>query len=326
MCQKGYGRLDDLDHIEHRGTHTEAAPEKVSARAKERGLRQLGTLGSGNHFVEVQEVVEVFDRAKAATLGLHEGQITIMIHSGSRGLGHQVCTDSLKEMAQVVAVEHFDLPDRQLACAPLSSVPGQDYLGAMQAAANFGLANRQMMTNWVRRAFEGLFRAGELRRGLDLIYDVSHNMAQIETHQTASGPRRLCVHRKGATRAFGPGHADLPTDYREIGQPVMIPGDMGTASYVLVGTATAMSESWGSTCHGAGRALSRKAAAKRMTGRALHAELEAKGVIVEAGHVRDLSEEAPYAYKDVRRVVDVCERVGLSTKVARLKPLGVLKG
>ncbi len=324
--RKGYGRLDDLDHIEQRGAYPAAAPEKVSARAKERGLRQLGTLGSGNHFVEVQEVVEVFDPVKASVMGLHTGQITIMIHSGSRGLGHQVCTDSLKTMARVVAREGFDLPDRQLACAPLDSDEGQDYLGAMLAAANFALANRQMMASWVRSAFEGLFGAGERRLGLDLVYDVSHNMAQIEKHQTAAGPRRLCVHRKGATRAFGPGHADLPADYREIGQPVMIPGDMGTASYVLVGTEIAMSESWGSTCHGAGRLLSRKAAVKRMSGHALREELEAKGIVIEAGHIRTLSEEAPYAYKDVRRVVDVCERVGLSKKVARLRPLGVLKG
>jgi tRNA-splicing ligase RtcB len=323
---QGYGWADDLKVIEQGGTYPEAEPSLVSLRAKERGLNQLGTLGSGNHFVEVQEVAEVFDQEAAAALGLSEGRACIMIHSGSRGVGHQVCTDSLKQMGRVVVEAGFVLPDRQLACAPIGSPAGRDYFQAMQAAANFGLANRQAIAHWVRQSFETLFGAAAERLGMDLIYDVSHNIAQFETHEVNGKSTKLCVHRKGATRAFGPEHADVPEPYRRIGQPVMIPGDMGTASYVLLGTETAMRESWGSTCHGAGRLMSRKAAVKRMPGQALRSELEARGIQVEAGHVHTLSEEAPYAYKDIDRVVDVCARVGLSKKVVKLKPIGVLKG
>lgn len=322
----GYGRAEDLEAIEQNGTYSQADPSLVSLRAKERGLNQLGTLGSGNHFVEVQEITEVFDREAGAALRLAKGRLAVMIHSGSRGLGHQVCTDFLKQMNQAMLDERFKLPDRQLACAPISSTTGDSYLKAMQAAANYGLANRQTIAHWVRKSFEALFGQADERLGLDLVYDVSHNIAQIEEHEVAGEAVGLCVHRKGATRAFGPGHPDLPEAYERVGQPVMIPGDMGTESYVLVGTETAMNESWGSTCHGAGRLMSRKAAVKRMSGHALRQELEAKGIVVEAGHVRTLSEEAPYAYKDVGKVVDVCVRAGLSKKVAKLRPLGVLKG
>lgn len=326
-CVKnGYGRSEDLDVIEKNGTYPDAEPGLLSARAKERGLDQLGTLGSGNHFVEVQEIAEVYDSEAAAALGLFRGQAAVMIHSGSRGVGHQVCTDSLKTMNRVVARERYALPDRQLACAPIASAAGREYLSAMRAAANFGLANRQAIAHWVRQSFELLFGVSSERLGMRLIYDVSHNLAQIESHEVNGKTVDLCVHRKGATRAFGPGHPDVPPTYRDIGQPVMIPGDMGTASYVLLGTKAAMRLSWGSTCHGAGRLLSRKAAVKRMAGEALRRELESKGVIVEAGHVRTLSEEAPYAYKDVSRVVDVCVKAGLSIKVAKMRPLGVLKG
>lgn len=322
----GYGWADDLKVIEQGGTYPDAEPELVGARAKERGLTQLGSLGSGNHFLEVQEVAEIFDREAAAVLGLRTGAVTIMIHCGSRGLGHQVCTDSLKVMSGVVRREGYALPDRQLACAPLGSSAGREYLQAMRAAANFGLANRQTIAHWVRNSFETLFGMSAERLGMDLVYDVSHNVAQIETHDVNGRPAQLCVHRKGATRAFGPGHPDLPEAYMDIGQPVMIPGDMGSASYVLVGTETAMRESWGSTCHGAGRMMSRKSAVKQMSGQALRQELEDKGIVIEADHIRTLSEEAPYAYKDVGRVVDVCAKVGISKKVAKVRPLGVLKG
>jgi len=320
----GFGLEEDLENIEQGGTYSTAGPDLVSARAKERGLNQLGTLGSGNHFVEVQEVVEVFDERAAAAFGLAAGELTIMIHTGSRGLGHQVCTDHLKIMGHVMTAHRYDLPDRQLACAPLDSAAARQYLGAMAAAANFGLANREAIAHWVRQSFHALLSVDP--KSLGLVYDVSHNLAQFETHEVEGEQTELCVHRKGATRAFGPGREEVPARYREVGQPVMIPGDMGTASYVLVGTDRSMGEAWGSTCHGAGRVMSRKAAIKQMSGAALVGELAGKGIVVVAGNVRDLSEEAPYAYKDVNRVVDVCEAAGLSAKVARLRPLGVLKG
>ncbi|MDP1808541.1 MAG: RtcB family protein [Actinomycetota bacterium] len=324
-CVKnGYGLEEDLDAIEQGGAYDTADPGLVSARAKERGLNQLGTVGSGNHFVEVQEVVEVLDERVADTFGLAVGEVTVMIHTGSRGLGHQVCTDHLKIMGQVMSEYHFDLPDRQLACAPLDTKAARQYLGAMAAAANFGLANREAIAHWVRQSFHTLLSVDP--KSLGLIYDVSHNMAQFEVHEVEGKLTEVCVHRKGATRAFGPARLEVPRRYREVGQPVMIPGDMGTASYVLVGTAQSMAEAWGSTCHGAGRVMSRKAAVKRMSGAALVKELSARGIVVEAGNVRDLAEEAPYAYKDVGRVVDVCEAAGLSRRVAKMRPLGVLKG
>jgi tRNA-splicing ligase RtcB (3'-phosphate/5'-hydroxy nucleic acid ligase) len=326
-CVKhGYGRREDLDVIEQGGCYPGADPNLISFRAKERGLNQLGTVGSGNHFVEVQEVAEIFDKEAAAAMGLSVGRATIMIHTGSRGLGHQVCTDYLKNMGRASRDQGIELPDRQLACAYLSSSIGREYLAAMAGAANFGLANRQAIAHLARQSFESAFGQAAEQLGMDLVYDVSHNVAQIETHELDGKEIELCVHRKGATRAFGPGRAEVPEIYRKIGQPVMIPGDMGTASYVLVGTAEAMKISWGSTCHGAGRVMSRKAALKQSSGRELLSQLHAKGIVVEAGSIRGLPEEAPYAYKDVARVVDVCQRVGLSKKVARLRPLGVLKG
>ena len=324
--RNGYGVPEDLDAIEQGGTYKSADPGLVSQHAKERGLNQLGTVGSGNHFVEVQEVAEIYHEEAARAFGLFPGQLTVMIHTGSRGLGHQVCTDYLKVMGRVMTERGYDLPDRQLACAPIDSPAGRNYMGAMAAAANFGLANREAIAHWVRQSFATLFGAGPEALGMRLVYDISHNMAQFENHEVDGRTVELCVHRKGATRAFGPGRPEVPPAYRNVGQPVMIPGDMGTASYVLVGTDQSMKEAWGSTCHGAGRVMSRKAAVKKMRGPALLQELAAKGIVIEAGNVRTLSEEAPYAYKDVSRVVDVCEAAGLSKKVAKLRPLGVLKG
>ncbi|HEB12159.1 MAG TPA: RtcB family protein [Actinobacteria bacterium] len=322
----GYGWPQDLETIEHDGTYKNADPETVSEHAKDRGLKQLGTLGSGNHFVEIQEVTEVYDPAAADVLALSTGQLTVMIHSGSRGLGHQVCTDYLREMGTKKIAGGFEMPDRQLACTPIESSTGKRYLGAMAAAANFGLANRQAITHWVRESFSTLFGADSKDLGMSLIYDISHNVAQFENHEVDGVRTDLCVHRKGATRAFGPGQPEVPDIYRRIGQPVIIPGDMGTASYVLVGTDQSMEEAFGSTCHGAGRVMSRKAAKKKMKSDALVRELSARGIVVESGNMRLLSEEAPYAYKDISEVVDVCQEVGLSKKVARLRPLGVLKG
>lgn len=324
--ENGYGLPQDLEVIEHGGAYDNAEPDLVGDRAKERGRDQLGTLGAGNHFVEVQEVIEIFDENVAETLGLVKGELAVMVHTGSRGLGHQVCTDYLKIMGRATKEYAYDLPDRQLACTPVRSPAGRDYLGAMAAAANFALANRQAIAHWIRRSFESLFAEDAEQLGMKLVYDVSHNLAQIEVHEVDGRPTELCVHRKGATRAFGPGRVEVPEVYRRTGQPVIIPGDMGTASYVLVGTDRAMQEAWGSTCHGAGRRMSRKAAAKEMRGPALVEELARRGIVVEAGNPRMLPEEASYAYKDINRVVDVCEAVGLSAKVAKLRPLGVLKG
>ena len=322
----GYGWTQDLETIEHNGIYENADPETVSEHAKERGRKQLGTLGSGNHFVEIQEVAEIYDRAAAEALALSIGQLAIMIHSVSRGLGHQVCTDYLREMGTKKVASGFEMPDKQLACTPLESDTGKRYLGAMAAAANFGLANRQAIAHWVRESFSTLFGADSKDLGMSLIYDISHNVAQFENHEVDGVRTDLCVHRKGATRAFGPGQPEVPEIYRSVGQPVIIPGDMGTASYVLVGTDQSMQEAFGSTCHGAGRVMGRKAARKIMSGDVLAKELSSKGIVVETGNIRALSEEAPYAYKDVSEVVDVCQNVGLSKKVAKLRPLGVLKG
>ncbi len=322
----GYGWPQDLETIEHNGTYKKADPEAVSEHAQNRGLKQLGTLGSGNHFVEVQEVKEVYDQKAADALALSIGQLVVMIHSGSRGLGHQVCTDYLREMGTKKVASGFEMPDRQLACTPIESSTGKRYLGAMAAAANFGLANRQALAHWVRGSFSTLLDTDSKDLGMNLVYDVSHNVAQFENHKVDGVPTELCVHRKGATRAFGPGQPEVPDIYRDIGQPVIVPGDMGTASYILVGTDQSMKEAFGSTCHGAGRVMSRTAAKRIMKGDALVRELSSNGIVVEAGNLRALSEEAPYAYKDVSEVVDVCQRAGLSKKVAKLRPLGVLKG
>lgn len=324
--KQGYGQLEDLKLIEHNGTYETADPDRVSDHAKKRGQKQLGTLGSGNHFVEIQEVVEIYDQSAADVFGIEVGRLTIMLHSGSRGLGHQVCKDYLKLIGQGNAGSGLTSHDRQLAFALIDSQLGRDYLAAMAAAANFGLANRQAIAYGAQQAFITALRASRKEVGLNLVYDVSHNVAQFEKHKVEGVLTELCVHRKGATRAFGPGHQEIPEAYRHIGQPVITPGDMGTASYLLVGTERSMKRAFGSTCHGAGRVMSRKAAAKRMTGASLIHELAEQGVIVEAGNRRALSEEGPYAYKDIRRVVDICEAVGLSKKVAKLRPLGVVKG
>jgi tRNA-splicing ligase RtcB len=323
----GYGWPRDLAEIEEEGAMRGADPAKVSNRAKQRGAAQLGTLGSGNHFLEVQEVEQIYDPGVAATFGVeHAGQVLVFIHTGSRGLGHQVCEDYLKTADQVSRRYDFRLPDRQLACAPVRSPEGQAYLAAMAAAANFAWANRQCITHWVREAFAKVFQRPAEQLGLTLIYDVAHNIAKIETHEVGGQSRRLCVHRKGATRAFPPGHVDVPAAYRQAGQPVLVPGDMGRYSYLAVGTAQAMAETFGSTCHGAGRVQSRGAARRAVKSDELAAELAGKGIVVRAASRGTLAEEAPQAYKDVSEVIEVCHRAGISRKVARMRPLAVVKG
>jgi tRNA-splicing ligase RtcB (3'-phosphate/5'-hydroxy nucleic acid ligase) len=322
----GFGGEDDLAHIEEGGRLAGAEPGLVSERARERGRSQLGTLGSGNHFVEVQRVAEVHDEAAARALGLEAGGLTVSIHTGSRGLGYQVCDDFLQVMLQAARRHGIDLPDPQLCCAPLGSDEGKRYIGAMYAAANFAFANRQLITHFVRRSFEEVFRLGARDLGIGVIYDVCHNIAKFETHTVDGRERRLCVHRKGATRAFPPRHPQTPAAYRHVGQPVLIPGDMGRCSWVLVGAPQAMDETFGSTCHGAGRLMSRHAAKKAARGRSIAREMEDRGVIVRSDGYATLAEEIPEAYKDVTDVVDVVDRAGLSRKVAKLVPIGVIKG
>jgi tRNA-splicing ligase RtcB len=324
--ENGYGVAEDLEHIEEKGTIEGADPRVVSERALERGRAQLGTLGSGNHFVEIDYVAEVFDERLADALGLRENQATVTVHTGSRGLGHQVCDDYIKVMLQATAKYGIELPDRQLCCAPIGSDEGKRYWAAMACAANFAFANRQMITHWVRETFERVMRMGPKRLQLDLIYDVCHNIAKFENHEVDGGRKRVCVHRKGATRAFPPGHGDIPDDYREIGQPVLIPGDMGRYSYVLVGTEKAFRDTFGSTCHGAGRVMSRHQAKRAAKGRAIVRELEDKGIIVRSAGRGTIVEEISEAYKDVTDVVDVVHHAGISTKVAKLVPMGVIKG
>ncbi|HNW59277.1 MAG TPA: RtcB family protein [bacterium] len=324
--ENGYGEAEGLDKIEENGEMPGADPGLVSARALERGRGQLGTLGSGNHFIELGVVTEIHDAAAAATLGLHLDQVTLLIHTGSRGLGHQVCEDSIKEMLHAAQKYRIELPDRQLCCAPLSSPEGQHYLAAMAAAVNFAFANRQLLAH---QAGEALMRAlGISPRTLNLqiVYEVAHNIAKIEQHQFAGRQRKVCVHRKGATRAFGPNHPEIPAAYREIGQPVLIPGDMGRCSYVLTGTARAMQETFGSACHGAGRLLSRSQAVKAARGRSLTRELAERGIQIRAASHETIAEELPEAYKDVTQVVDAVVGAGLAVKVAKLRPLAVVKG
>ena len=324
--KKGLAWSDDLDYIEERGAVPGADPAKVSRRAYERGFEQSGTLGAGNHFLELQEVVEVFDDTTTNVFGLFPGQLVVMIHSGSRGLGHQVCQDNLAVMERAAVKYGIQLPDRQLACAPIDSPEGRDYLAAMTAAANYALNNRQCLTYLTRQSFEAVFKKSAEALGMTLLYDISHNTAKFETHKVDGKDRRLCVHRKGATRAFAPGHPAVPEIYRNVGQPVIIPGDMGRASYILAGTETGAGEAFASTCHGAGRVMSRGAAKKVMSGHQVREEMAAKGIIVVAGNIKLLAEEASYAYKDVSRVVEVCHQAGLSRKVAKVRPLGVVKG
>lgn len=321
---RGYGEAADLRHIEAGGALVGAEPEAVSERARERGRKQLGTLGSGNHFVEVQAVDTIYDAEAAARLGFEVGAVVVSIHSGSRGLGHQVCDDSLRIMLESSRRHRIELPDRQLCCAPLRSAEGQRYLGAMAAAANFAFANRQVMAHFVRQSFEDLgFPAGEHRTRT--VYDVCHNIAKIEEHEVGGERRRLCVHRKGATRALGPGHPEVPEDYRDLGQPVLIPGDMGRYSFVLLGCAGS-GEAFGSCCHGAGRRLSRAAAKREAFGRPVVRELEAQGIVVKAAGMGTVLEEISEAYKDVADVVRAVEAAGLARAVARLRPIVVVKG
>lgn len=321
--RQGMGNDEDLLHLEENGTMPGADPSSVSERAKARGRGQLGTLGSGNHFLEVQRVEEIYDSHTAEIYGLFHDQVVVSIHCGSRGFGHQVCTDYVRIMLAKQSEYGIELPDRELACAPADSPEGQQYLKAMAAAANYAIANRQVITHHVRREWSQIF--GE-DASLRILYDVAHNMAKIETHEVDGKEMRLIVHRKGATRAFGPGRPEVPEAYRSVGQPVMIPGTMGTASYVLRGTDGAMRHTFGTVCHGAGRRMSRHAAKRAVSGTELRQQLESQGIVVRCFSDKGLAEEAPIAYKDVEEVVDVVEKAGLSAKVAKLRPVAVIKG
>jgi tRNA-splicing ligase RtcB len=323
---RGWGTRADLEATEDGGAMEGADPGAVSDRALERGRDQLGTLGSGNHFLEIEVVEEIFDEAAATAYGLEKGRIAVAIHSGSRGLGYQVCDDYLARMVKHAGETGIALPDRQLACARLDSPRGREYLAAMACAANYAWANRQMLMNRTRETFERTLGTGPRGLGMKLLYDVCHNIAKIETLPVAGRQMRLCVHRKGATRAFPPGHADVPERYRRVGQPVLIPGDMGTGSYVLAGTERAFRESFGSTCHGAGRVMSRAQAVKSCRGRSISREMASRGVVVMSSSKGTLLEEIPEAYKNLDEVVEVVHRAGLSRKVARLRALGCVKG
>jgi tRNA-splicing ligase RtcB len=324
--KRGFATESDIEHTEESGCLEGADASKVSPRAKERGKGQVGTLGAGNHFIEIDFIDSIFDESAARRIGLFEEQIVIQIHCGSRGLGHQVCSDYVKRYQKAIHKYGLNLPDRELVCAPLSSSEGQDYLAAMKAAANYAFANRQVLANHIRRSFEQCLAGKVNNHHIYQIYDIAHNMAKIETHDVDGQQVKLCVHRKGATRAFGPGSTELPANYRDIGQPVLVPGSMGTASWVLVGTRASMTQTFGSTCHGAGRTMSRKKAKKSVHGRGLREQLEAQGIRVRAGSMSGLAEEAPIAYKDVNRVVEVVHGAGIAKKVARLTPVAVIKG
>jgi tRNA-splicing ligase RtcB len=316
----------DIEHTEAHGRLEGAKPEHVSDHALQRGADQCGTLGSGNHFLEVQVVDQVCDTHAADVMGLREGGVCVMIHSGSRGLGYQVCDDALKELRGVPEKYGIALPDRQLVCAPVHSSEGQRYLGAMRAAANYAWCNRQLLMWQAREVFQAVFGRSWEDLGMDLVYDVAHNIAKFETHRVGTEDKAVWVHRKGATRAFPPRHPETPAEYQEIGQPVLIPGDMGRASWVLVGQPGSMEQTFGTTCHGAGRQMSRHAAVKHAQGRRIDKELAQRGVIARARSWKGLAEEQPDAYKDVDLVVDTVHNAGLSKKVARMRPIGVIKG
>jgi len=320
--QRGWGETRDLERIEEGGTMAGARPECISERAKERQRREMGTLGSGNHYLEVQAIAEIYDAAAARVFGLAQDEVVVTIHCGSRGLGHQIGTEFLKEMVITAAEVGIELPDRELACAPINSEVGQRYLGAMRGAINCALANREILGHYARRVFHHFFPTCDLQ----LLYDVSHNTCKVELHTVDGKQRDLFVHRKGATRAFGPGHPSLPEALRPVGQPVLIGGSMGTGSHILVGTATSEKKAFSSACHGAGRALSRHAALKRWSGRALIDELAAQGIVIRSPSARGVAEEAPGAYKDVGAVVAAAEHAGLARRVARLRPLICIKG
>lgn len=323
---EGYGRQEDLEYTEEGGRLAGADPELLSERALERGLKQVGTLGSGNHFLEVGRVEEIYLADIAQSLGLFSGQVVVLIHTGSRGLGYQTCEDSLRVMNHAMENYGISLPDRQLACTPVRSAEGQKYLASMAAAANYAWANRQVIMHQAENGFMKALGIGPKELGLSLIYDVCHNIAKIEDHVVEGKTRRLCVHRKGATRAFAPGHPQVPEAYRELGQPVLIPGDMGRYSYLLVGTETAMEKTFGSTCHGAGRVMSRAQSKRQSRGIDIDREMARRGVVARYQGRGTMAEEMPHAYKDVADVVETMERAGVSTRVARLRPIGVIKG
>ncbi|MHB8585452.1 MAG: RtcB family protein [Thermoplasmatota archaeon] len=325
---QGYGFKDDVEYIEHNGTMPGADPSKVSEKAITRGMPQAGSLGGGNHFLEIQVVDEIFDPVAAEAFELFPGQVCVMVHCGSRGAGHQICTDYVEKMDSAAARHKIELVDRQLAAAPFQSAEGQDYYHAMCCAVNFAWTNRQMIIHWSREVFGRIFESDPEALGMRLVYDVAHNIAKRETHLLPGEMRRadVVVHRKGATRAFGPGNPDIPEAYRHVGQPVLVPGDMGTASYVLAGTEGAMRETYGSCCHGAGREMSRTKAAHAWRGEDIIRGLAERGIIVRAASPRVAAEEAPDAYKDVSMVVDVCAGAGLGRKVARMRPIGCVKG
>jgi tRNA-splicing ligase RtcB len=327
VIDQGLGWSEDAEHCEERGCMKNANPDKVSTTAKNRGLPQVGTLGSGNHFLEIQKVDKIHDAKVAKAFGIeHEGQVTVMIHCGSRGFGHQICSDYLRVMERAVHKYRIVLPDRELACAPGNSKEAEDYYQAMACAVNYAFANRQAIMHWVRQSFQQVFKEDPEKFGLSLVYDVAHNIAKIENHKVNGEQRKVWVHRKGATRAFPPGHHELPSDYRAVGQPVIIPGSMGTSSWLLVGTEKAMQISFGSTAHGAGRMMSRNAAKRRFFGGDVKKALEQRGIVVRAASAVVLAEEADPAYKSVDIVADVSDKIGIATKVARLVPLAVVKG
>jgi len=325
--QKGYGDVKDVEATEESGCIKGANPDNVSSKAKQRGIPQLGTLGSGNHFLEVQRVDEIYDADTANVMGITEiGQVLVLIHTGSRGFGHQVCTDYVSSLGQVVRKYGIALPDRQLACAPVRSPEGQAYLAAMACAANYAWTNRQVIVHWVRETMIKVFGKNLDELGLEQVYDVAHNIAKLEEHVVDGKKMDLCVHRKGATRAFPSNHKDIPDKYKAIGQPVLIPGDMGRYSYIAVGTETAMKETFGSTCHGAGRTQSRAAARRNLRGADVIRMLRDRGITVKAGSMGSVAEEAPEAYKDVSDVVNVAHAAGISRKIVKVKPIGVIKG
>jgi tRNA-splicing ligase RtcB len=324
---QGLGWHDDAEHCEELGCMKNANPDKVSSNAKSRGLQQVGTLGSGNHFLEIQKVDKIIDSKTAKAFGIeHEGQVTAMIHCGSRGFGHQICSDYLQVMERAVGKYKIDLPDRELACAPGKSKEAEDYYQAMACAVNYAFANRQTIMHWVRQSFKQVFNDDPERFGLKLVYDVAHNIAKIETHEVYGEQKKVWVHRKGATRAFPPGNPEIPRDYSSAGQPVLIPGSMGTSSWLLVGTEKAMQISFGSTAHGAGRMMSRTAAKRNYRGADIKRALEQRGIYVRAASSIVLAEEADPAYKNVDVVTEVSDKIGIATKVARFVPLAVVKG
>ena len=334
VCRQGsawalkneYARQDDLERTEEGGQIQGADPSAVGSRAKQRGKNQLGTLGAGNHFIEIDIVEEIFDEEASAALGLAEGLLAVQIHCGSRGFGHQICSDYVREFQGAAKRYGIKLPDRELVCAPLNSPEGKRYQAAMACAANYAFCNRQILAHHIRRSFEQVLAGRVSDWDLRQVYDIAHNMGKTETHIVNGEKVRVCVHRKGATRAFGPGFEGLPEVYRPFGQPVLVPGSMGTASWVLLGTEESMKQSFGSSCHGAGRVMSRRQAKREIWGQDLHQALEAQGIIIRAGSMPGLAEEAPKAYKDVDNVVEVVVRAGIAAKVARLRPVVVIKG